>query len=185
MLEPPSAAAGTGEVEARLDSIDRRIEAFADTLTTLVRQQELIQGAVRQLGSRVTEAATSLSAPRVRELYGRLVLLYDLVAPTPAHLSPDAAEVCQVVATQIEQFLEVTGFQRIPTDGAPFNRDLHKPVRVVRAENPEVGGRIVATVRNGFCSELGVLRPAEVVLAVAESATLQAQTSDQASALGS
>lgn len=163
--EAPSQADRLTELCARLDAMKRKLGAVEETLGMVVRQQELTQGAIRHLGGRVTEAASSLGAPRVREIYLRLLLLYDLVEPPPAHLSADAAEICRVVSGQIEQFLAANGLPRIATDGLPFDRVLHKPVQTVPASATAPAGCIVSTVRNGFRSEQTVLRPAEVVIA--------------------
>jgi len=154
-----------GSAAARLQSLEQAVAGLEDAVRVVARQQDVVQASLRQWSDRVTDAANSLGAPRVRELYLRLLLLYDLVEPSPAHLSADAKEICQVVSGQIEQFLAVAGFRRIATDGEAFDRDRHKPVQVVTGGDRTSAGRVLATVRNGFRSDQSVLRPAEVVIA--------------------
>ncbi len=149
----------------RLQSLENSMSDLQHTIEGLVKQQEIMQTCVRQLSTRITEAAGSLSAPRIRELYERLLRLYDLVEPPPAHLQhQESISICRLIATQIEQFLEVNGFRQIETDGLTFDPRFHKPVKVVAGEEPGMDGRIVSTVRHGFKSDHTPLRPAEVVM---------------------
>jgi molecular chaperone GrpE (heat shock protein) len=163
-------------VAARLKSLERTVASLEEVVRIVTRQQDVVHASLRQLSDRVTDAANSLGAPRVRELYLRLLLLYDLVEPPPVHLSVDAKDICEAVSGQIEQFLAVTGFQRIPTDGEAFDRDRHKPVQVVPAKDSNSAGRVLSTIRNGFCSEQAVLRPAEVVIAAGSALAATAPT---------
>jgi molecular chaperone GrpE (heat shock protein) len=141
------------------------VEAVRDEVRALARQQELLQATVRQLSSRVSDAAASLGAPRVRELYHRLLLLYDLVDPPQDGLPQETVTLCRLIAKQIEQFLEVNGIERIVTDGQSFDPTIHKPVEFVADATLTSDTRVIATRRWGFRSASAVLRPAEVVIA--------------------
>lgn len=133
-------------------------------IEVLVKQQEIIQGGLRQLGSRVSDAASSLGAPRLRETFMRILMLYDLTEPAPAHLSAESVGLCRLLSGQIEQFLAVQGIEQIPTDGLRFDPSLHKPVKIMAIDDPAKEATILNTLRHGFRSESGVLRPAEVAI---------------------
>jgi len=163
----PPLADQLDDVILGLRHLEEMVTSLHESIGTLVKQQEIMQSSLRQLGTRVSDAASSLGAPRIRELYMRLLLLYDLVEPPPAHLSEESTSLCKMIATQIEQFLEANGIQRIETDGKVFDPNLHKPVKAISEADPSLTGRIVSTVRNGFRADYGVLRPAEVVIASA------------------
>lgn len=148
----------------RFESIEKSLLSLNQVVERLVKQQEIMQNSMRQLGNRVTDAATALGAPRIRELYMRLLLIYDLVEPAPLHLSEESVSLCKLIATQIEQFLEVNGIYRIQTEKSLFDPIQHKPVKIISDVDPSKDGCVVSTVRNGFRSERAVLRPAEVVI---------------------
>lgn len=149
----------------RLQLFQGTMAELCEAVGRLQREQEIMQKSLRQLGSRVSEAATSLGAPRIKALYLRLLLLYDLVEPPPSHLSPEGADYCRLLANQIEQFLEVNGIQAIETAGAAFDPIFHKPIKMVPLTDPQMDGVILGQERQGFRTEQGVLRPAEVVVA--------------------
>jgi molecular chaperone GrpE (heat shock protein) len=149
----------------RLQFFQGTLAELCEAVGRLQREQEIMQKSLRQLGSRVSEAATSLGAPRIKALYLRLLLLYDLVEPPPSHLSPEGADYCRLLASQIEQFLEVNGIQAIETTGAVFDPIFHKPIKMVPFTDPQMDGVILGQERKGFRTEHGALRPAEVVVA--------------------
>jgi molecular chaperone GrpE (heat shock protein) len=153
------------ELNAEMVSLREEMTSIHRALEDLQMQLEVVQNSLRQLAMRVTDVASSLGAPRIRELYMRLLYLYDLVEPPPTHLSEDAVCFCGLVATQIEQFLEVNGVHKIETNGAVFNPQLHKPIGVVTDESAGNIGHVLSTKRNGFRTDLAVLRIAEVVVA--------------------
>jgi molecular chaperone GrpE (heat shock protein) len=175
--EPGAPTASTEQKPpiSQLTIIEESVTELTDAVASLSRQQEMMQNGIRQLGSRVSDAATSLGAPRVSGLLLRLLLLYDIVDPPAAHLGEEAASVCRVMAGQIEQLLAVNGFFCMETDGAVFDPVEHKPVKVVSVKDPGMDGRILSTVRKGFRSEHGVLRPAEVVLVRAPKKAIQSE----------
>jgi len=149
---------------SRLQLVEERLTAVQAQIEVLVKQHEIAQGGLRQLGSKVSDAATSLGAPRVRETFMRVLMLYDLIEPAPAHLSPESSDLCRLLSEQIEQFLAVQGIERIQTDGLRFDPTLHKPVKIVSIDDPAKEATVLNTLRNGFRSEFGVLRPAEVTM---------------------
>jgi len=151
-------------INAKLDRIESSISDLRQATESLARLQEIMQKGMRQIDLRIADVATSLTAPRIRELYLRLLLLYDLLEPTPAHLGQESAALCKLVAGQIEQFLEVNGFSRIETDGRVFDPRLHRPINVVPVDDPTQDSRILSTVCNGFQSATTVLRPASVII---------------------
>jgi molecular chaperone GrpE (heat shock protein) len=157
-------AATTENIYLELRAMQASFDTLNQQIHALARNQEILQSAVRQLVTRVADAASSLAAPRMRELYLRLLMIYDLVNPVPAQLSEDAACVCNMIAVQIEQFLAVNGFERISSDDVVFDPKQHKLGKIELVDDPELDGRILTSLQHGFCSQQSVLRPATVVM---------------------
>jgi len=65
-----------------------------------------------------------------------------------------------------QQFIasyETLGFQRVPTAGAPFDPQVHEAIaHLPHPQHPE--GTVIQESRAGFTDELGLLRPAQVVV---------------------
>ena len=152
----------TQEIIDNLQEIGQAVFDLKQQANTLTKQVEIMQKSMRTVDRSIADAATSLGAPRVRELYMRLLMMYDLVSPPPANLGTEALSICKMLAGQIEQFLEVNGFRRIPTDGSVFDPALHKPLKKVVVADVSMDGRIISTIQMGFQSEHAILRPASV-----------------------
>jgi len=149
---------------ARMDAVQQSLDSLAQKVESLTKSQEIIQGGMRMLRNSVADAASSLGSPRLRELYLRLLLMYDLVEPPPAHLDAAAAEICRRIATQIDQVLAVNDFTRISIEDGVFDARVHKAVKLDPVDDPESDGRVLAIVQHGFRSPQGILRPASVIL---------------------
>jgi len=54
--------------------------------------------------------------------------------------------------------------QALPTDGLRFDPAVHKPVKIMPVDEPAKEAMVLSTLRHGFRSEFGVLRPAEVAI---------------------
>jgi len=159
---PLGVAVNLAEMVLRIDAVETTLNSLVESVQILTRQQEIMQNSMRQLSGRVTEAASSLQVPRIRDLYSKLLLLYDLVEPPPAGLPPESVDLCKKLSIQIEQFLAVEGVERIATEDAIFDCNLHKPMNYVEVADLNQDNRVVFTYRHGFHSESSVLRPAEV-----------------------
>jgi len=156
---------GMGE---RLDGVGDGLQSLEDRLGALAQQQELLTGQVRQMRIAVSDAATSLSAPRVRDFLNTLLQLHDLLDQslsgagregTGSSLEGDL----QVVHGQVLQALRLNDLEEIPTDG-PFDPTIHRAMQAVAPQDDQQLGQIVRVARKGFRSPSGVLRYAEVVV---------------------
>lgn len=171
-------------IVSSIEDIQASVSELKQTTASLLQEQKIMQHGMRQIGARIREAATSLSAPRIRSLYDRLLLMYDLLEPPPAHLSPESTSLCKLISAQVEQFLAVNGFAKIAADGATFDPTLHKPEEVIDVQDAGMDSRVLATKRNGFKSENAVLRPAYVTIARFVAPPAQPQEDDVARGSG-
>ncbi len=131
----------------------------------LSRQVVLIPRQVRQLGAKVDDITESISQPRVRDMLNNFLLLHDLLEQMTltAESDVESTKNYQVLRDQILQVLRVNGISPIIEDQR-FNPAIHQAVETVACETPDEDGEIVRLYRTGFCTELAILRYAEVVV---------------------
>lgn len=159
------AATSANENGARLGAIESSLQSLTGVVGELSHNLAIVQSSLQRLAGTVSGAAESLGAPRVRELYLRLLLLYDLVEPPPSDLPQDTVRFYRTLADQIEQFLAVNGVERIQSDGAVYDSKVHKQVGYIDDPDPANAGFVASTRRYGFQTERAVLRPSEVKIA--------------------
>jgi molecular chaperone GrpE len=153
---------GLGE---RLGAVEATLGELTANIRELSQHLVIVQSSLQRLSEKVTTAAETLSAPRIRDLFNRLLLIYDLIEPAPANLPADQHPFYRMLAEQIEQLLAVNGLERIAADGMRFDPAIHKPFAFVEQDDPDLADRVVETTRHGFRNERAVLRPAEVRIA--------------------
>ena len=162
---------GTGPTEvqpaetsqtALIEALIARIERLEGQIQQLSERVELIPRQVRQMGSQISDAAESLSSPRVRDLLNSLLLIYDLADQQARIASPDHASSYVNLRDLVCETLEVHGVQIIPCEGT-IQPGLHRAVERIPC-SPEEDGQIAAVFRAGFRTRNAVLRCAEVIV---------------------
>jgi molecular chaperone GrpE len=73
----------------------------------------------------------------------------------------------ELVRNQFLGKLDGFGIKRIPSEGSPFDPELHEAVSSVPTTDPAQDGRVVGVVRHGYRIGDEVLRPALVAVAKA------------------
>jgi molecular chaperone GrpE (heat shock protein) len=152
-------------IAARLESLENEVFQLAVNVGRLAERVELIPRQVRQLGSKVDDVATSISHPRIRDLLGGLLLLYDLIDQMARAAESDTASLqnYHVLRDQVTQVLEVNGVYPI-SDVQCFDPALHKAVETITCDTPEEDGEIAQVCRTGFRTDRTILRYTEVVV---------------------
>jgi len=72
----------------------------------------------------------------------------------------------RMVKRQFDEFLEAQGVREVPAEGQPFDPNLHEAVAQEESGEFEEG-TILRVVRRGFAMRDRLLRPANVVVAMA------------------
>lgn len=149
----------------RLESLEKEVSGLAADMNELIERAELLPRQVRQLGSKVDDITESISQPRIRDLLGSFLLLYDLVDQMGRTADSDEASLqnYQVLRDQIAQALRVNGIYPI-SDAQRFDPAIHKPVDTIDCETPDEDGEIAQVYRTGFRTDRAILRYAEVVV---------------------
>jgi molecular chaperone GrpE (heat shock protein) len=160
---PPDLAALLHDLPARLDCWEQSLAQLREEVRHLGERLDLVPRQVRQLGSKVDDLTESVSQPRVRDLLGSLLLLYDLLEQmTPPGDGDEARNYC-VPRDQVAQTLRLNGVYPIAESGR-FDPHIHKAVETVGCLVAEEDGEIAAVYRSGFRTDRTVLRYAEVVV---------------------
>lgn len=148
----------------RIAQIETMVAQLAGGIDQLARQVQIIPQQVRALGAKVDGIAESISEPRIRDLLGHFLLLYDLVEQMgrSAAGTPDFQNY-QILRDQIAQTLHVNGISPIVATGR-FDPEIHKAVEMVACAQPGDDGVIAGVYRTGFRTAGAVLRYAEVLV---------------------
>jgi len=149
----------------RLQKIEQEVMSLANNIDELTKRAELLPKQVRQLGTKVDDMTESVNHPRIRDMLGNFLLMYDLVNQMKESKDKGSEEErnYQVLSDQIAQILRINGIETI-TDIESFDPSIHKVVEIVTCDNSEEDGTIARLYRAGFRTERTILRFAEVVL---------------------
>jgi molecular chaperone GrpE (heat shock protein) len=167
----------TDELLAELAALDKKMEAVLQRSSEILGRagqiseaQKLAADQMRRFGGKVEQVATGAASAPLRQLAEGLVFYHDLVAAMATSSNPQslgsASEVCQMLLGQLEQPMDANGIDRLDADGEP-DYQRHRAVETVPAMTPDQVDKIVSVRRAGFRLGDRVLRPAEVVVAVA------------------
>jgi molecular chaperone GrpE (heat shock protein) len=164
-LSPQAALTALQPILTRLEQLEQTVTRLSTDISRLSEQAGLIPHQVRQLGSKVDGITESVSQPRIRDLLGSFLLLYDLIDQMSRTAESDTTsdQNYRVLRDQIAQALEVNGIRPIP-EARSFDPAIHKAVETVACSTPDEDGEIVRFYRAGFRTERTVLRYAEVVV---------------------
>lgn len=147
-----------GEIGEEMAELLRRAEEYEDRLKRLMAEYENFRK--RSLREKSQERQRGR-----REAVEALLPVYDSLSMGLLSIKADdpAREGMQAVLQQLLQSFEVLGLMKIPTKGEVFDPEKHEAiVHMPSGDVPE--GSIVEESRSGFEDEVGLLRPAQVVV---------------------
>ena len=149
----------------RLEQLEQTVVQLTATIVQLRERADLLPRQVRQLGNKVDDMTESVSEPRIRDLLGSFLLLYDLVEQMLLNSELDEASVkdYQVLRDQITQALQVNGVFPM-TEAQRFDPNIHKAVETTPCLTPEEDGEISRVYRSGFRTDQRILRFTEVIV---------------------
>jgi molecular chaperone GrpE len=159
---PPTQPTLVDELRRRAEAAERRLQEYIEAFKGAQAEHE----ASRQRLLRDVDRRAALKfGELVRDLLG---FLDDLdLALLHANGVAEAQPLAEGVGMARERLLGALakqGVERLELEGEPFDPNLAEAVRVAEVDDPELDGRVVETVRQGF--KLGdlVLREARVVV---------------------
>ncbi len=166
----PAALQPLEPLQGALDTLLRQTGDALSRLAQIAENQKLAADQLRRFGSKIEQVASGAASAPLRQLAEGMIFFRDLLAGMAASRDPDAlgpaSAVCQMLLTQLDQVLQASGLEQVPAEGAP-DYQLHRAVQTVVARSAEQVGRIVGVHRAGFRLGDRLLRPTEVIVAVA------------------
>jgi molecular chaperone GrpE len=154
-----------GRVDAEWQQqLEESLAHERDSLRRALRDLEAAEARVKRNAERVyDEAKGSL----VHELFPVLDNLDRSIAAARARSDPALLAGVELTRKQLDEVLVRYGAERIDADGGAFDPSLHEAVAKVVAEDPARHMTVIEQLAPGYRFGSRLLRPAKVVVAVA------------------
>ena len=171
--------------EPQVRVVDRRWWAQADAGETVTADPDASRGSkptyIEQLEQRLAHAQSEFEQARLRmrrdmqreverstkTVIAELLEVGDNLDRAIAAAGQDESPLLVGVRLVRDQFLaklEAFGVARLAVLGEPFDAALHEAVAMTPVDDPDLQGRVVAVVKEGYAIGDELLRPASVVV---------------------
>lgn len=176
----PALDALRGEMGGTMLLLEQRMGALEETLDGVAKQASFLPPKLRGLGKKVDELSSSIGDGRLRELFGELVSLVDLLDAGIAETADPAAQrTLAAVSTRLKQCFETRGLVGVDTDG-PFDPTRHQAAERRVVNDQAQDGMVVEVFRRGWRDAHSVLRYADVAVGAYEPQADDAPSDDDA-----
>ena len=156
-----------GQIIAAAEQVGRQAAHLADAEDTALRERGRVLGRFLSLGDSLGQAMATYAASSPGSPAG----------PEAAEAGPaPARDTLERIRAHYLRILDDLGCRPLAGPGAPFDPRVHRAVSRVHA--PELAGRVAQVVHGGWTLDGRLLRPADVVVAVAEAGPEAGDTGD-------